>query len=370
MRAKIAIAAAPPAQVMISMVSSIDAGPVPDLGAGWGSAVGPRRSRVCRRVSGDQGSGGRGVTDAVSNLVHHAGVGRERDRADDSGRVDRGAAHRGAGSMSAVLALALATAGCGTLIPGVESAPSRAAATSTAAGAASVGATPGAGAATSAATPAAGAAPGASSVAAGPGPAPAPGTALAALAALPVKGRAPATGYTRDAFGPAWADVDHDGCDQRDQVLARDLTAPTFRPGPRICLVLTGKLLDAYTGATVPFTRGQGTGELVEIDHVVSLADAWQTGAQALDGATRARLAGDPLNLQAVESAVDLSKGEGDAATWLPPSHGYRCTYVARQIAVKATYRLWVTPSEHDSMTQILDTCPDQSLPRSPLNSR
>jgi Protein of unknown function (DUF1524) len=200
-----------------------------------------------------------------------------------------------------------------------------------------------------------------------PTAAPAARDAAGALAALTVKGRAPKTGYTRDQFGPAWADVDRDGCDQRNQVLARDLTAPRFKNAGRPCVVLSGTLRSAYTGKTVPFRRGPETSDDVQIDHVVALSDAWQTGAQALDAATRARLANDPLNLQAVEGPVNQGKGDSDAASWLPPANAYRCTYVARQVAVKTTYRLWVLPAEKDAMARVLATCPGQPLPASPL---
>jgi hypothetical protein len=190
-----------------------------------------------------------------------------------------------------------------------------------------------------------------------------PSPAATALAALPVKGRAPKTGYTRGQFGPAWADTDRNGCDQRNQVLGRDLTNVRYRPAPRPCVVLTGVLHDPYTGETIAFTRGAGTSDKVQIDHVVALSDAWQTGAQALDPATREMVATDPLNLLAVEGVVNQSKGDGDAATWLPPAKGYRCAYVARQVAVKTRYRLWVTPAERDAIARVLATCPGQPLP-------
>ncbi|MEY9852626.1 hypothetical protein ABH923_002304 [Leifsonia sp. EB41] len=113
--------------------------------------------------------------------------------------------------------------------------------------------------------------------------------ARAALAQLPVKGRAPATGYDRVArFGEAWLDVDRNGCDTRDDILARDLAAATRRAD---CAVLTGTLSDPYTGRSIAFTRGVQTSALVQIDHVVALLDAWQTGAQGLsqEGARPAR---------------------------------------------------------------------------------
>ena len=199
--------------------------------------------------------------------------------------------------------------------------------------------------------------------AAAPGTAAASGDAAATLAALPVKGRAPKTGYERVQFGPAWADVDRNGCDQRNDVLKRDMEGETFKPGTRDCVVLSGALADPYTGKRIAFTRGQGTSEAVQIDHVVALSNAWQTGAQQLDAATRKNLGNDPLNLMAVDGPTNQSKSDGDAATWLPPVRSYRCTYVARQVAVKAKYGLWVTPAERDAISRILGGCPGQPLP-------
>jgi Protein of unknown function (DUF1524) len=203
----------------------------------------------------------------------------------------------------------------------------------------------------------------ATSAPASPRPSAAPkplGAAAAALAALPVKGRAPKTGYSRAQFGPAWADTDRDGCDQRNQVLGRDLTGVTKRGR---CVVVSGSLRDPYTGATVAFTRGVLTSDDVQVDHVVALSNAWQTGAQALDVYTREMIATDPMNLLAVRGVINQSKGDGDAATWLPPAKGYRCAYVARQVAVKTRYKLWVTPAERDAIGRVLADCPGQALP-------
>lgn len=93
------------------------------------------------------------------------------------------------------------------------------------------------------------------------------------------------------------------------------------------------------------------------------LGDAWQKGAQQLDFDTRVRLANDPLNLLAVGSTWNRQKGDGDAATWLPPNKRFRCTYVAIQIAVKQVYRLWVTAVEQPAMSRVLSICPGQPLP-------
>ena len=149
-----------------------------------------------------------------------------------------------------------------------------------------------------------------------------PGTAVTTLATLTIKGRAPRTGYDRDLFGQAWADVDRNGCDTRNDILRRDLTRYTLKAGTHGCLVLKGTLNDPYTGTTISFVRGQGTSNAVQIDHVVALSDAWQKGAQQWSQTRRTAFANDPLNLLAVDGPTNLRKGDGDAATWLPPAQG------------------------------------------------
>lgn len=193
--------------------------------------------------------------------------------------------------------------------------------------------------------------------------APAGDGALEAALALPVKGRAPRTGYDRDLFGSGWVDTDRNGCDTRNDILARDLTDVTYKAGTNDCVVLTGVLADPYSGTTVPFLRGNDTSTAVQIDHVVALADAWQKGAQQWDEETRVAFANDPLNLLAVSGELNQAKGDGDTATWLPPNRAVRCAYVARQVAVKVAYGLWVTPAERDAMVRILDRCPGEPLP-------
>ena len=189
------------------------------------------------------------------------------------------------------------------------------------------------------------------------------GTALAVLATLAIKGRAPKTGYDRTLFGQAWADVDRNGCDTRNDVLRRDLTAYVLKAGTHGCLVLSGTLHDPYTATTIAFVRGQTTSAKVQIDHAVALSDAWQKGAQQLSADTRRAFANDSLNLLAVDGLTNQRKSDGDAATWLPPNKPYRCAYAARQVAVKVKYRLWVTSAERDALARILATCPLQPLP-------
>ena len=177
-------------------------------------------------------------------------------------------------------------------------------------------------------------------------------SALTQLETLVVKGRAPKTGYSRSQFGNGWRVVG--GCDTRNSILARDLTNETINAE---CKVLTGTLNDPYSGEIIEFTRGSGTSDDVQIDHVVALSNAWQTGAQQLSPEEREALANDPLELLAVDGVQNQAKGDGDAATWLPPNKSFRCQYVARQIDVKVAYRLWVTPAEKRAMQDVLRGC-------------
>lgn len=185
------------------------------------------------------------------------------------------------------------------------------------------------------------------------------GTALAAVAKLTVKGRAPKTGYSRDQFGQAWFDTDRNGCDTRNDVLRRDLVSKDMK---NWCKVLVGtRKPDPYTGRIIRFEVG-GASE-VDIDHVVALSDAWQKGAAHWVDGKRLAFANDPLNLLAVDAGANRSKGDGDAATWLPPNKSYRCQYVARQVAVKLKYEVWVTKAEREAMVRVLSTCPGTKLP-------
>ena len=190
-----------------------------------------------------------------------------------------------------------------------------------------------------------------------------PGVAVAVLETLPVKGRAPKTGYSRDAFGQSWADVDRNGCDTRNDILKRDMTSVVYKAKTRNCVVLSGTLIDRYSGETINFVRGDVSSMEVQIDHVVALSNSWQTGAFKLSIAQRTALANDPLNLFAVKGRLNLQKSDGDSATWVPPMKSFRCAYVAQQIAVKAKYSLWVVAPEKAAMLEILSQCPTQQVP-------
>ena len=186
-------------------------------------------------------------------------------------------------------------------------------------------------------------------------------SALSVLATLAVQAADPMTGYSRDQFGPAWTDnnddvLGHNGCDTRDDILARDLI-DVVRDGS--CTVISGVLHDPYTGQTIQFQRGRDTSTAVQIDHVVALGNAWISGAQHLSPQQRVDLANDPRNLLAVDGPANNNKRDHNAAEWLPPNAAFRCTYVADQINVKSIYTLWVTPEEKTAMTEILSSCPE-----------
>lgn len=186
------------------------------------------------------------------------------------------------------------------------------------------------------------------------------GQAVDALNTLAIKGRAPTTDYTRTQYGDGWSSVG--GCDTRNIILHRDMQNVAVNDK---CQVTSGTLNDPYTGKVIQFKRGDTTSSDVQIDHVSALGDTWQKGAQQLTPDERKAMANDPLELLAVDGPANLQKSDGDAATWLPPNKAFRCQYVARQIAVKVKYRLWVTQAEKDAMNTVLATCPGQKLPES-----
>jgi len=128
------------------------------------------------------------------------------------------------------------------------------------------------------------------------------------------------------------------------------------------CKVASGLLNDTYTGKPIEYTKENSS--IIQIDHVIALSDAWQTGAQLLTREMRQQLANDPLELIAVSGKENQTKSDADAATWLPPNKSSRCEYIARQVAVKQKYSLWVKPAEFEAMKNVLNTCPEQLMPQ------
>ncbi len=180
------------------------------------------------------------------------------------------------------------------------------------------------------------------------------------LDTLPVKGWDRHADFSRSRFGEPWSDdveveFGHNGCNTRDDILRRDLDELMVRPGT--CYAQSGVLLDPYTGATIPFVRGPDTSDAVQIDHVVSLSDAWYKGAREWNDQRRRDFANDPRNLLAVGGKTNFDKAFRDATAWLPANAAFRCEFVARQVEVKAAYRLWVSANEKRAMEGVLDDC-------------
>lgn len=183
----------------------------------------------------------------------------------------------------------------------------------------------------------------------------------AALEGLPIQPADHTAPYRRDAFGQRWSDdvtveFGHNGCDTRNDILRRDLRDVIVKPNTHDCVALSGTLDDPYTGATIAFQRGQDTSPMIQIDHIVALANAWATGAQQWDDQTRRNFANDPRNLLAVDGPTNISKSAGDATQWLPPNEAFICDFTHAQINIKRTYGLWVTQAEHDALAHAIDT--------------
>lgn len=180
-----------------------------------------------------------------------------------------------------------------------------------------------------------------------------------ALGELVVKQAVSRVSYVRGDFSPGWGNVE--GCDMRNRILARDLNQLVVDEDN--CTVISGELKsDPFTGESIKFERGVGTSGDIHIEHLVAVSDAWVKGAQELTDQERHQFYNDPLNLIAVDGMTNIAKGNQDASEWLPPPE-YRCLYIARQIAVKLKYELWVSPREYQAMNQTLQTCPQQVLP-------
>lgn len=179
------------------------------------------------------------------------------------------------------------------------------------------------------------------------------------LVKIPIKRAESGTDYQRSNFSSGWAKWR--SCNVRQKILARDVREAQFASNG--CTVISGKLTDPYTGHELEMKTKSEVSKKIQIDHVVALSNAWKTGAKYLTSDMRKQLANDDLNLIAVSSQANQEKSDGDASVWLPSNIAFQCAYIARQIAVKIRYSLWVTQAEHDTMARVLGGCSDQRLP-------
>lgn len=164
--------------------------------------------------------------------------------------------------------------------------------------------------------------------------------------------------YNRsEQFYSSWPSID--GCSLRQRIIKRDFTTTTLDSDN--CTVIAGTYTEPYTGKELTFSVKTEISKGIQIDHIVALSNAWQTGAQNLSSDERYALATDSLNLVAADADANQEKLDADASEWLPPNRAFRCEYVARQISVKYKYRLWVTESERAAMQEVLSDCPAQT---------
>jgi len=178
------------------------------------------------------------------------------------------------------------------------------------------------------------------------------GSALAILQTIRVENEF-ASGYDRSLF-EHWRDVDGDGCDSRDQVLKRD-SVSLPQVDPISCDVVAGDWVSPYDGG-----RWSNPAD-IDIDHVVALKEAWDSGAWAWSAAQRKAYANDTSDsrtLLAVTDSVNQSKSDKDPSNWLPPLQSYTCTYIGNWIAVKARWNLSMDSSEFGRLKNLLQsTC-------------
>ena len=173
------------------------------------------------------------------------------------------------------------------------------------------------------------------------------------LESLAVEAEQP-NGYDRGLFRH-WVDADGDGCDTRREVLITEaVTAPAV--GGR-CVLSDGVWVSRYDGET-----DTGNGRGFDIDHLVPLKEAWDSGAHGWDPQTREQFANDlgfEHSLVAVSAGSNRSKGAQDPTTWLPPESSQRCWYAAAWISVKVRWDLSVDSAEADALRNIISGCSD-----------
>lgn len=168
--------------------------------------------------------------------------------------------------------------------------------------------------------------------------------------------------YRRAAFGPAWADVDRDGCNTRDQVLyatADKSKLVEFRRQGRCPIdMVAGTWIDLYTNSEMVWTnlKDPAQAQALPLDHIVSLAEAWRDGADTWTADQRLQFANDPINLQPTTAAINRDKTDHDPATWTPPKPG-QCGYASRYITTKARYQLPIDQRKKSALKQMLRTC-------------
>jgi hypothetical protein len=156
--------------------------------------------------------------------------------------------------------------------------------------------------------------------------------------------------YTRDQFGSGWTDPDHNGCDARQDAVAR---ATTNRVYDGKCRIVVADVFDRYTGRTYR----QAKTSTFDIDHIVAEHDAWLSGAYTWTRARRIAFANDPADLVLTTASANRSKGDQDPSQWAPASHDGACFYARTYRAIKLRWRLHTTAAQRAAIRHTLATC-------------
>ena len=176
-------------------------------------------------------------------------------------------------------------------------------------------------------------------------------------------------GYDRERYFGGWASNGCGSATTRDTILARDLKGAVENPR---CQVTSGTLTDPYTGRTIQFRRGRNTSSAVQIDHVVALLDAWESGARDWDQTKRVQYANSTDVLLASDGPANMAKGSGldvngtalyrsqnsgAPDVWMPDNKAYRCDYMAKRATIKSKWGLTMTPREKQQTVSVLSQC-------------
>ncbi|MDA2973048.1 MAG: helix-hairpin-helix domain-containing protein [Actinomycetota bacterium] len=180
--------------------------------------------------------------------------------------------------------------------------------------------------------------------------APAPDPASGLLGALAVAAEGSRNGYDRSLFSH-WRDTNGSGCDARQDTLAEQVIGFPQVDLFDSCVIVEGDWYSIFDGVT-----HAGSPSELDIDHVVALAEAWDSGASNWDSATRRRFANDPAHLVAVTASSNRSKGDSDLAEWRPLRSAW-CVTATITAQVKAAYGLSVDRAEYDAIAEMLGTC-------------
>ena len=156
--------------------------------------------------------------------------------------------------------------------------------------------------------------------------------------------------------------MDRNGCDTRNDILQRDFATVILKSGTGNCKVIGGTWIDPYSNESYTFAEAPSG---AQIDHVVSLKNAWQMGADQWTDQMRVEFANDPMNLRVTIASLNQQKSDSNAASWLPPFKPGRCAFIATQVAVKAKWLLYVTEAEKEVFIAILSKpeCEQTQLP-------